>query len=135
MKGITFNISEGGCTALLGPNGAGKTTTLRLLAGLLQPSEGSIQFVGITPGEDHRKYIGYLPQQPVFFNWMTAQEFLIYVGELAGLSKNIATEKSNELLELLGIAQAKKKRVDGFSGGMKFRNSFGRVQQCCATDG
>ena len=121
VKGINFGIDDGSCTALLGPNGAGKTTTLRLLAGLLKPTEGSIQFVGINPGEDHRKYIGYLPQQPVFFNWMTAKEFLVYVGELAGLSKKEAALKSEELLELLGIADAKKKRIGGFSGGMKQR--------------
>ena len=121
VKGISFDIAEGGCIALLGPNGAGKTTTLTMLAGLLEPTEGSINFMGIKPGEDHRKYIGYLPQQPVFYNWMTAIEFLIYVGELAGLTKKQAKQKAEELLELLGIAEAKKKRIGGFSGGMKQR--------------
>ena len=121
VKDITFNVTEGGCTALLGPNGAGKTTTLRLLAGLLQPTGGSIRFLALKSGEDQRKYIGYLPQHPVFFNWMTAKEFLVYVGELTGLSKRKAAGKSEELLDLLGLANAKRKSIGGFSGGMKQR--------------
>ncbi|MFS0821372.1 ATP-binding cassette domain-containing protein [Bacillus sp. 1P02SD] len=117
---LSFEIKKGSCTALLGPNGAGKTTTLRMLAGLLHPTSGKIAFDGMANG-DHRKYIGYLPQHPVFYNWMSASEFLVYVGELAHLSKKESHQKADDLLELVGLADAKKKKIGGFSGGMKQR--------------
>jgi ABC-2 type transport system ATP-binding protein len=81
VKSITFSIEEGRCMTLLGPNGAGKTTTLRMLSGLLTPSEGTIRFADSVQGEDIRKLIGYLPQYPVFYNWMTGVEYLVYVGQ------------------------------------------------------
>lgn len=120
VNDLAFAIKKGSCTALLGPNGAGKTTTLRMLAGLLHPTSGKIEFAGLENG-DHRKYIGYLPQHPVFYNWMTANEFLVYVGQLAHLSKKESQQRADELLELVGLADAKKKKIGGFSGGMKQR--------------
>ncbi len=120
VNNVSFEIKKGSCIALLGPNGAGKTTTLRMLAGIIKPTSGSIQFTGMEKG-DHRRHIGYLPQHPVFYNWMTAEEFLLYVGQLAHLSKKEAKAKTDELLELVGLVDAKKKRIRGFSGGMKQR--------------
>ncbi|MBE4907294.1 ABC transporter ATP-binding protein [Bacillus luteolus] len=120
VNNVSFEIKKGSCIALLGPNGAGKTTTLRMLAGIIKPTSGSIQFTGMEKG-DHRQHIGYLPQHPVFYNWMTAEEFLLYVGQLAHLSKKEAKAKTDELLELVGLVDAKKKRIRGFSGGMKQR--------------
>ncbi|MCH1625164.1 ABC transporter ATP-binding protein [Ferdinandcohnia quinoae] len=120
VKDLSFQIKEGSCTALLGPNGAGKTTTLRMLAGLLQPTDGKIRFTGMKDG-DNRQYIGYLPQHPVFYNWMNANEFLIYVGQLAHLTKKESQIRADKLLELVGLADAKKRRIGGFSGGMKQR--------------
>jgi ABC-2 type transport system ATP-binding protein len=121
IKGIDFSLEEGKCIALLGPNGAGKTTTLRMLSGLMEPTSGSITFQNGNKGEDIRKYIGYLPQYPVFYDWMTGLEFLMYVGELGGLSKKQSKEKSIELLDLVGISEAKNRRVGKYSGGMKQR--------------
>jgi ABC-2 type transport system ATP-binding protein len=120
VNNVSFDIKKGSCFALLGPNGAGKTTTLRMLAGIIKPTSGSIQFTGMDKG-DHRQHIGYLPQHPVFYNWMTAEEFLMFVGQLAHLSKKDAKTKTEELLELVGLVDAKKKRIRGFSGGMKQR--------------
>lgn len=121
IKGIDFSLEEGKCIALLGPNGAGKTTTLRMLSGLMEPTSGSITFQNGTKGEDIRKYIGYLPQYPVFYDWMTGFEFLVYVGELGGLSNKTSKQKSLELLELVGISDAKNRKVGKYSGGMKQR--------------
>lgn len=121
IKGVDFALEQNKCIALLGPNGAGKTTILRMLSGLMKPSSGEITFTGISKGEDIRKFIGYLPQHPVFYEWMTGQEFLQYVGKLAGLSKEEAIKRSEELLELVGIADAKKKRISKYSGGMRQR--------------
>jgi len=120
VNDLSFNIKKGSCTALLGPNGAGKTTTLKMVAGLLQPTSGKIEFEGLEK-VDLRNHIGYLPQYPVFYNWMTAQEYLVYVGRLARLSKKEAQSKTAELLELVGLKDARNRRIGGFSGGMKQR--------------
>lgn len=120
VNNLSFSIEEGRCVALLGPNGAGKTTTLEMLAGLLRPTNGSIAFLG-NEKADYRAHIGYLPQQPAFFPWMSGLEFLIFTGELFGMSKTNVITRANELLELVGIADAKKRKIGGYSGGMKQR--------------
>lgn len=119
VKGLSFELAPQKCVALLGPNGAGKTTTLRMLSGLFRPSNGSISFEG--ENVDPRKYIGYLPQYPVFHNWMSGKEFMIYVGQLAGLTKKEASERAEVLLERVGILEAQNRRIGKYSGGMKQR--------------
>ncbi|CAH1205108.1 putative ABC transporter ATP-binding protein YxlF [Paenibacillus plantiphilus] len=121
VNSIGFTIHEGRCVALLGPNGAGKTTAIRMLTGLIAPTSGDIEFHGIGPGADRRSLIGFLPQVPAFYNWMTGREFLIYAGRLCGLSAKEAQTRSSELLERVGIASAAKRRIAGYSGGMKQR--------------
>ncbi|RLL40352.1 ABC transporter ATP-binding protein [Oceanobacillus piezotolerans] len=121
VKAISFSFEENRCIALLGPNGAGKTTVLRTLAGLLKPTSGTISFKGYKPNEDIRSLIGYLPQYPVFHDWMTGLEFLIYSGQLANMTKHEAYERADELLERVGIADAKKLNIGKYSGGMKQR--------------
>ncbi len=121
IKGLDFNLENGKCTALIGPNGSGKSTTLRMLSGLIKPSSGEIKFQNESNFRDIRKYIGYLPQFPVFHDWMTGPEFLQYVGQLGGLSKGISKQRSEELLILVGLADAKKMRIGKYSGGMKQR--------------
>lgn len=117
---IDFQIEEGKCVALLGPNGAGKTTTLKMLAGLLKPTSGSIEFKG-KKGKDLREFIGYLPQSTAFFNWMSGMEFLVFAGQLAKLGRKEAEQRSEELLERVGLRDAKKRKIGGYSGGMKQR--------------
>lgn len=121
IKGLNFELAAGKCVALIGANGAGKTTTLKMLSGLLEPSKGRIHFEGEKHGGDHRSLIGYLPQHPVFYDWMTAKEFLEYAGKLSGLNAKEAKKRTTELLELVGIADAKNRRIGKFSGGMKQR--------------
>lgn len=121
IKGLNFTLEKGKCIALLGPNGAGKTTTLRMLSGLMGPTEGTITFSQAKKGKDIRHLIGYLPQFPVFYDWMTGYEFLSYTGRLAGLTAKGAKERSIELLELVGIIDAKNRRIGKYSGGMKQR--------------
>lgn len=120
IKNLSFMLEQGKCIALLGPNGAGKTTTLRMLSGLMKPSSGYISFSGIRAGTDIRSFIGYLPQHPVFYEWMSGEEFLVYVGQLARLSKKESKKRADELLELVGISESKK-RIGKYSGGMKQR--------------
>lgn len=120
VNGINFHIEEGRCVSLIGPNGAGKTTTLKMLSGLLAPTSGSIDFKG-KKAKDLRSFIGYLPQYPAFYNWMSGKEFLIFAGQLAKLNRKEAEKRSEELLERVGLKEAKKRRIGGYSGGMKQR--------------
>ncbi|WP_010097187.1 ABC transporter ATP-binding protein [Ornithinibacillus scapharcae] len=122
VNNISFDFGYQKCIALIGPNGAGKTTTLRTLAGLLKPTEGTIQFESSTTNQDIRKWIGYLPQYPAFHSWMTGREFLIYSGKLAKLTKEEATKRAAELLEVVNIAkESQDERISRYSGGMKQR--------------
>jgi len=121
VKRISFEIGEGRCITLLGPNGAGKTTTLRMLAGLLTPTSGNIQFAGATAGADIRSMIGYLPQYPAFYTWMTGKEYLVYVGQLAKLKRAEAAARADELLLAVGLSDSARRRIGGYSGGMKQR--------------
>ena len=99
VKNITFTLQQHKCVALIGPNGAGKTTTLRMLTGLIQPSSGQITFAD-TKEKDYRRFIGYLPQHPVFHEWMTGEEFLVYVAKLAKIEKQTAKKLALDLLRM-----------------------------------
>ncbi|WP_432363149.1 ABC transporter ATP-binding protein [Sporosarcina sp. UB5] len=117
---ISFDLAEGTSTALIGPNGAGKTTTLSMLAGLITPTSGSILFRG-EPKPDIRASIGYLPQYPKFFPWLTALEFTEMAAVLSGVEKKQALTEAKKTLEFVGLGDAMKKRTGTFSGGMKQR--------------
>jgi len=121
VKGIDFSIGEGRCAALLGPNGAGKTTTIRMITGLLSPTSGTIGLAGAEASADRRSLIGYLPQIPSFYGWMSGFEYLVYAGRLCGLTGREAAARSKELLERVGIGNAGRRRIGGYSGGMKQR--------------
>lgn len=130
VDGLTFSIAEGRCAALLGPNGAGKTTTLKMMAGLLKPTEGEIRIApsGGKSGEeeapssgDIRRYIGFLPQFPAFFNWMSGREYLTFAGRLARLTKAEAKLRAEEMLAATGLEEAGNRRIGGYSGGMRQR--------------
>ena len=124
LDGLTLGVEPGAVFGFLGPNGAGKTTTIRILTGLARPTAGRawVSGVEVTAERDtvaHR--IGYLPQEPAFYPWMTAREFLDYVGGVFGLSARESRVRTQELLELTGLTEAAKRRVGGFSGGMRQR--------------
>jgi len=120
VRSLSFTIGEGRCLALLGPNGAGKTTTIRMLTGLLAPTMGSIVYSG-AEGSDPRSLIGYLPQTPPVYGWMTGAEFLVHCARLCGMQAKAARTVAAALLERVGIAHAAKRRIAGYSGGMKQR--------------
>ena len=91
-----------------------------MLAGLLTPTTGNIQFSGHENG-DYRALIGFLPQHPSFFNWMTAKEFLQFVGDLSLVPKKQLTARIDETLAFVRLEEVKNKKIGGFSGGMKQR--------------
>jgi len=117
---LDFVLEAGTSTALIGPNGAGKTTTLSMLAGLLNPTEGSISLNG-KPRADVREYIGFLPQYPQFFSWLTALEFTELAAKLSGMDARSAKLEAQKTLEFVGLGEALKKKTGTFSGGMKQR--------------
>lgn len=121
---LNLTIRAGKCTALLGPNGAGKTTTLHMLTGLLKPTGGSIALRSST-GEivkgDLREHLGFLPQAPSFNDWMTGREWLCLMGQLSGQSSKEASIQADMWLEITGLKQAARRRIGGYSGGMRQR--------------
>ena len=124
---LTLSVQSGSVFGFLGPNGAGKTTTIRILTGLARPSSGRawVDEVQVTAGAADRgqvaDHIGYLPQDPAFYSWMTARELLDHVGRLFGLPSRERRTRTQELLELCGLTEAAERRVGGFSGGMRQR--------------
>ena len=126
VDGVTLSVPTGAVYGLLGPNGAGKTTTLKMLAGLLSPTSGTARVAGETvrPGEsslDLRRQVGFLAEEPAFYGWMTAREFLVFVGEIFGQDKRRAVERAAELLEAVGLGDRGDSRIKGFSRGMRQR--------------
>jgi ABC-2 type transport system ATP-binding protein len=123
LNGLTLTVEPGTVFGFLGPNGAGKTTTIRLLTGLARPSRGRAWVAG-EDTSDSRKVaarIGYLPEEPAFYRWMTPAELLDHVGRLFSLSSQERRARTSELLELVDLAQVSKRRIGGFSRGMRQR--------------
>ena len=111
-----------GVYGLLGENGAGKTTLLRMLCGILKPTSGTIAFDGIDVSEEaYRAVLGYLPQDFGYYPEFTAMDFLLYFAALKGLSAKQAKQKAEELLALVSLEDAARKKIKTFSGGMKQR--------------
>jgi len=124
IDNLTMTVEPGSIFGFLGPNGAGKTTTLRILTGLAKPTSGSAQIAGVNLSADARnltRHIGFLPEEPVFYTWMTPSEFLDYIGRLHGLSVSDRTARVKELLQLVNLTEAGKRRIGGFSRGMRQR--------------
>jgi ABC-2 type transport system ATP-binding protein len=122
LDGLTLNVPAGSIYGFLGPNGAGKTTTLRILAGLAHADAGAVGILGrdVAGGADARSLVGYLPDVPAFYKWMTAPEYLRFAGSLFGLSGSELDARVAAILELAGLAGVRT-RVGGFSRGMKQR--------------
>ena len=111
-----------GVYGLLGANGAGKTTLMRMLCGILKPTGGTITFDGIDVREEaYRAVLGYLPQDFGYYPEFSALDFLLYLAALKGIPKAQAKRRARELLALVSLQEAEKKKIKTFSGGMKQR--------------
>ena len=120
---VSLTITPG-VWGLLGANGAGKTTLMRMAAGLLLPTEGTVTYDGVpidVLGKSYRDIFGYLPQEFGFYPEFTVYDYLDYVAALKGLSRKKAKEKIDRLLEIFTLADVKKKKITKLSGGMKRR--------------
>jgi ABC-2 type transport system ATP-binding protein len=127
---LNLTVPSGSIFGFLGPNGAGKTTTLRLLTGLAGATDGTASVAGVriggTSGELARN-IGYLDQDPRFYGWMKGRELLEMVGRLHGLRGPALRQRVGEVLEIIGLNSAAKRRVGGYSGGMRQRLGIGQA--------
>lgn len=124
LDGLNMDVASGTVFGFLGPNGAGKTTTLRILTGLAHPTSGKAQVSGLDVLRDGHKlarHIGHLPEEPAFYPWMTPLEFLDYLGRLYGFSAAERSSRTRELLALVRMEDVSKRRIGGFSRGMRQR--------------
>ncbi len=124
LDGLNMTIEAGTVFGFLGPNGAGKTTTLRILTGLARGTSGRATVGGVdlnTDGRTLSRRIGYLPEELAFYPWMTPREFLDYLGRLHRLSAAERSDRTRELLVLVNLEEVGKRRIGGFSRGMRQR--------------
>ena len=112
LEGLTIDVKRGEIFGLVGPNGSGKTTTLKLLLGLIKPSAGSITIFGQGPDNVAvKKRIGFLPDGPYFYDHLNSYEVLDFYGKLFGYTKEQRAKRNSELLDLVGLNPADRKRV------------------------
>jgi len=124
LDALNLSIEQGTIFGFLGPNGAGKTTTLRLLAGLTHPSAGRVWVAGqeVTSNSLRlQSLIGYLPETPAFYGWMTGREFLLFTADLYGLDRGTSKKRTEELLGQVNLNEAADRRVKTYSKGMQQR--------------
>lgn len=123
LCGLNLSVPEHSIFGFIGRNGAGKTTTMKAVLGLLKPDSGEILCMGekVHFGQTHtNRFIGYLPDVPEFYSYMTPYEYLKLCGEACGMNKSDILLRSKELLEMVGLSQ-ENRRIKGFSRGMKQR--------------
>lgn len=132
LRGLNLSVPEHSIYGFIGKNGAGKTTTMKTVLGLLKADAGE----SIVNGEkviygqtDTNRYIGYVPDVPEFYSFMTAKEYLRFCGEITGMSRAEIEERTKELLTLVGLAD-ETHRMKGFSRGMKQRLGIAQALLC-----
>ncbi len=123
LKNISLKISTGDRFGLFGPNGAGKTTLISIMTGLLKPQNGKVTLFGldVTTDRNAKKLFGYVPQDFAFYDELTPIENLEFFGAWSGLNRNQIKQRTDELLTVLGLNDARNKILKSFSGGMKRR--------------
>ncbi|MBU1094743.1 MAG: ABC transporter ATP-binding protein [Firmicutes bacterium] len=121
---LNIEVPEGSIYGFLGPNGAGKTTTLKMLTGMIEPSSGDIEIFGEKVIFGHQNFhndIGFLPDVPGFYDWMSAKEYLLFCGSLYHIDKKESLNRTNDLLTLVGLTKQSNKKIGSYSRGMKQR--------------
>ena len=128
VKGINFEVGQGEIFSLLGPNGAGKSTTMSMLSCLLQPTAGDACVMGrsvVRESQAVKSLIGVVPQDIALYGDLSARENLTFWGHMYGLKGKELLKRVDEVLEIIGLVERQKDRVDKFSGGMKRRVNIG----------
>jgi ABC-2 type transport system ATP-binding protein len=119
LRDLSFSVEQGEIFGFIGPNGAGKTTTIKLIMDLVRPDAGSIRILG----EPHqsvavKKRLGFLPENPYFYDYLTAAEFLDFYGRLFGFPREVRRARSDAMLERVGLANRRDRQLRKFSKGM-----------------
>jgi ABC-2 type transport system ATP-binding protein len=122
LNGFTASFGAG-ITGLIGPNGAGKSTLFRLLAGQLRPDAGTLSVLGQPAWSEgsFRRRVGYCPEQPAMYDWMTGKEFVVYLLRVDGYSRAEAEKRATQAIDTVGLTDAKARRVRVYSKGMRQR--------------
>ena len=119
LRGLSLDIPAGHVYGLLGPNGSGKSTTLKILLGLVAPTSGSTEIFGISSDKvASRADVGFLPENPYFYKFLTGAETIRFYGKLCGLGGRKLSDRVTELLEIVGLTEAGDRRVGSYSKGM-----------------
>jgi ABC-2 type transport system ATP-binding protein len=124
VQDLSFSLRPGQVLGCLGPNGSGKSTTVKMLTGLLQPTRGLVQFDGNNIQEnltEYRKLLGYVPEEPNLYPYLTGWEYLELVGTLRGMDRHDLESKINSLLELFSMHQSRHASIGSYSKGMRQR--------------
>jgi ABC-2 type transport system ATP-binding protein len=119
LRGLSLDIPAGHVYGLLGPNGSGKSTTLKILLGLVTPSSGTSEIFGVPSHRvASRVDVGFLPENPYFYKFLTGAETIAFYGKLCGLTGGTLKARVTELLDLVGLTEAGDRRVGSYSKGM-----------------
>lgn len=122
VDNLSFHIKRGEVYGFLGPNGAGKTTTIMLLMGFLKPTSGTIHLLGKKPTHvGVKERIGFLPEESYFYKFFNADEILDYYGSLFTMDQKLRRRRIDELIEMVGLKEARKRRIREYSKGMQRR--------------
>ncbi|MBF4334377.1 ABC transporter ATP-binding protein [Vibrio anguillarum] len=127
IEGINLSVPKGTIYGFLGPNGCGKSTTIRVLTGLLSPTSGSVDVLGLAipkQSDQLRLKIGYMTQKFSLYDDLTVEENLQFIGQIFGMPRKALAQRLNEQLCTYGLDQRRKQRVSGMSGGQKQRLSL-----------
>lgn len=128
IRDVSLEVRAGEIFGLLGPNGAGKTTTIKVLLGLIRPSAGTAEVLGRPIGDLWAKRrLGYLPESPYFYDYLTGRELLVFMAKLHGMSRAEARSRASELLERVGLAHAADMALRRYSKGMLQRVGIGQA--------
>jgi ABC-2 type transport system ATP-binding protein len=119
LSGLNLKIAQGEVFGFLGPNGAGKSTTIKILTGQIKATDGQAKIHGVSVDNPlSRKRVGYLPENPAFYDFLTAREYLRFVGNAYGMSKKTFSSSTNQVLERLELDHAADRPIRGYSKGM-----------------
>ena len=124
---LNFNleVNEGEIFGLLGPNGSGKTTLFKTILGLISPTKGKVEILGKDAADvEVKKEIGFLPENPYYYEYLTGTELLNFYGDIFNLPENVKKKRSDELLSTVGLAKAKHMALGNYSKGMLERIGF-----------
>ncbi|OGV70013.1 MAG: ABC transporter ATP-binding protein [Lentisphaerae bacterium RIFOXYB12_FULL_65_16] len=128
VNGIDLNIRRGQVFGLLGPNGSGKSTTVKMILGLLYPTRGTLKVLGESPQDVAiKRRIGYLPEESYLYRYLTAAETLDFFGSLFGLVPAERRQRTDQLLDMVGLANSRNRPVGEFSKGMQRRIGMGQA--------